>query len=60
VNAAIGRQDCHRCQSHGNPLELWAAATKLPLHQAAIDPSGNRADQTNPSVFCPDFINSAD
>jgi DNA primase len=37
VNVAIGRYDCHRCHSHGNPLELWAAATKLPLHQAAID-----------------------
>jgi DNA primase len=37
VNVAIGRYFCHRCQSHGHPLELWAAATKLPLHQAAID-----------------------
>ena len=37
VNMAIGRYFCHRCQSHGNQLELWAAATKLPLHQAAMD-----------------------
>jgi len=37
VNLATGRYFCHRCGSHGNPLELWAAATKLPLHQAAID-----------------------
>jgi hypothetical protein len=37
VNVAIGRYFCHRCQSHGNQLELWAAATKLPLHQAAVD-----------------------
>jgi DNA primase len=37
VNLAIGRYSCHRCHSHGNQLELWAAATKLPLHQAAID-----------------------
>jgi DNA primase len=37
VNLATGRYLCHRCGSHGNPLELWAAATKLPLHQAAID-----------------------
>jgi DNA primase len=37
VNVAVGRYFCHRCRSHGNPLELWAAATKLPLHQAAID-----------------------
>ena len=27
----------HGCRSHGNPLELWAAATKRPLHQAGID-----------------------
>jgi DNA primase len=37
VNVAIGRYYCHRCHSYGNQLELWAAATKLPLHQAAID-----------------------
>jgi DNA primase len=37
VNVAIGRYCCHRCGSRGNQLELWAAATKLPLHQAAID-----------------------
>ena len=37
VNVALGRYSCHRCRSQGNQLELWAAATKLPLHQAAID-----------------------
>jgi DNA primase len=37
VNVAIGRYFCHRCHSHGNQLELWAAAMKLPLHGAAID-----------------------
>lgn len=37
VNLAIGRYYCHHCRSHGNQLELWAAATKLPLHQAALD-----------------------
>jgi DNA primase len=37
VNVAQGRYFCHGCRSHGNQLELWAAATKLPLHQAAID-----------------------
>jgi len=37
VNVMIGRYYCHHCRSHGNQLELWAAATKLPLHQAAID-----------------------
>jgi DNA primase len=37
VNVAIGRYFCHDCHSQGNQLELWAAATKLPLHRAAID-----------------------
>jgi hypothetical protein len=37
VNVVLGRYYCHRCHSHGNPLELWAAATKLPLYPAAID-----------------------
>jgi hypothetical protein len=37
VNVALGRFCCHRCGAHGNPLELWAAATKLTLHHAAID-----------------------
>ncbi len=37
VNVALGRYSCHGCRSHGNQLELWAAATKLPLHQAALD-----------------------
>jgi DNA primase len=37
VNVALGRYSCHGCRSHGNHLELWAAATKLSLHQAALD-----------------------
>ncbi len=37
VNVARGRYYCHRCHSHGNQLELWAAARNLPLHRAAID-----------------------
>jgi DNA primase len=37
VNLALGRYYCHRCHSHGNALELWAAATKQPFHQAAVD-----------------------
>jgi DNA primase len=37
VNVAIGRYFCHRCGSRGNQLDLWVAATKTPLHQAAID-----------------------
>ena len=37
VNVALGRYCCHRCGSRGNQLELWAAATRLPLHPAAIE-----------------------
>jgi hypothetical protein len=37
VNVASGRYGCHRCRSHGNPLELWAAATQQSMYQAAID-----------------------
>ena len=36
VNVAIGRYYCHGCRSHGNQMDLWAAVTNLPLHQAAI------------------------
>ena len=28
---------CFACNSHGNPLDLWAAVRRLPLHAAAID-----------------------
>jgi len=27
---------CHRCRRGGNQLDLWAAATQLPLYQAAL------------------------
>jgi CHC2 zinc finger len=37
ANLTIGRYYCHRCHSHGNQLELWAAATMLPLHRAAVE-----------------------
>ena len=37
VNVATGRYNCHGVHSHGNQLDLWAAASKLPLHQAAIN-----------------------
>ena len=37
VNVTRGCYYCHRCHRHGNLLDLWAAATKLPLHRAAID-----------------------
>jgi DNA primase len=28
---------CFRCGACGNPLDLWTAATKLPLYEAALD-----------------------
>jgi DNA primase len=31
------RYYCHKCQSHGNPLELWAAVHHLPIYEAALD-----------------------
>jgi hypothetical protein len=37
VNVALGCDYRHGCRSHGNPLELWAAARKPPLYQVAID-----------------------
>jgi DNA primase len=37
VNVALRYYYCHGCRSHGNQLELWTAAMKLPLRQAAID-----------------------
>lgn len=27
---------CFRCGAHGNALDLWVAATKLPLYEAAL------------------------
>ena len=36
-NVAVGCYYCHRCGSDGNQLERWAAAPRLPLHQAEID-----------------------
>ncbi len=40
VNVAIGPYSCHRLEKRGNQLGLWAAATRPPLHQAAIDLCG--------------------
>jgi DNA primase len=37
VNLDAGRYYCHKCHSHGNQLELWAAANRLPLYEAARD-----------------------
>ncbi|HEY7616690.1 MAG TPA: hypothetical protein VH744_07800 [Terriglobales bacterium] len=36
VNLKTGRYYCHKCQSHGNQLELWAAVHRLPIHEAVI------------------------
>ena len=40
VNVALARYYCHHCHSHGNQLDLWAAASKLPLQKAVIDLCG--------------------
>jgi DNA primase len=37
VNLTSGRYYCHKCQSHGNLLELWAAIHHLPIYEAALD-----------------------
>ena len=37
VNLKTGRFYCRECGRSGNQLELWAAATKLPLYDAAVD-----------------------
>jgi len=37
VNVALGRYYCHRCHRHGHQIELWAAATGLTLHPAAVE-----------------------
>jgi DNA primase len=37
VNVETGRYFCHKCNSKGNQIELWAAVNKMTLHQAAVD-----------------------
>jgi len=37
VNVSEGRYYCHKCSSHGNQLELYAAVKDLSIYQAAID-----------------------
>lgn len=37
VNLETGRYYCHKCRSHGNRLELWAAVHQLPMYEAAVD-----------------------
>jgi DNA primase len=51
VNVAIGRYHCHRCHSQGHQIELWAAATRLPLHSAAIDLCGALGVNV-PWIYC--------
>lgn len=36
VNLASRRYCCHKCHSHGNQLELWAAFTRQKFHSAMI------------------------
>jgi CHC2 zinc finger len=36
VSVALGCCYCYGCRSHGNQLELWAAAIKLPLHHRGV------------------------
>jgi DNA primase len=37
VNLNTRRYYCHKCQSKGNQIELWAAVNQLPIYAAAID-----------------------
>lgn len=37
VNLATVRYHCHKCQSMGNQLELWAAVKKLPIYDGVVD-----------------------
>ncbi|HEX7448513.1 MAG TPA: CHC2 zinc finger domain-containing protein [Pirellulales bacterium] len=37
VNLDTGRYYCHKCQSHGHALELWAAVHKLAIYEAALE-----------------------
>lgn len=36
VNLEKARYYCHKCHSHGNQLELWAAVNKQSIYEAAI------------------------
>jgi hypothetical protein len=37
VNLSTGRYCCHKCKSHGNQLELYAAVRETTVYQAAVD-----------------------
>ena len=37
VNLKTGRFICRECGRFGDQLDLWAAATKQPIYEAAVD-----------------------
>lgn len=37
VNLGTQRYYCHKCKSHGNQLELYAAVRETTVYQAAVD-----------------------
>lgn len=37
VNVDTARYQCHKCQSKGNQIELWAAVKRLSIYDAAVD-----------------------
>jgi len=37
VNLSTRRYYCHKCQSKGNQIDLWAEFKQLPIYDAAID-----------------------
>ena len=37
VNLSTQRYYCHKCKSHGNQLELYAAVRQTTLYRAAVD-----------------------
>jgi DNA primase len=36
VNLDTGRYYCHKCHSHGNQLELWAAVHKWSIYEGGL------------------------
>jgi len=51
VNLKTARFYCHQCGQHGNQLELWAAATKQPLYDAALELC-ERLSREPPWIHC--------
>ena len=37
VNIDTNRYYCHKCHSHGIPMELWSAVNNMSLYEAAVD-----------------------